>query len=70
MFLCLMESQKVFDDVSFKNSDYALICGVSPDELLNMEYNFFKMLNFNTYIGDEEFKTYKEKFTNLYSQLY
>lgn len=69
LFLCLMECQKMFDDESFSNSDYAVICGINPNDLLSWEYTFLKMIDFNMYIGHEEFKTYKENFINLYSRL-
>ena len=66
MFLCLMESQKMFEDECFKNSDYAEICGISAENLLQNEYDFLRMLDFNLYIGSEEFDSYKENFVKYY----
>ncbi len=58
------------DDESFKNSDYSDIAGISPEELLESEYDFLRMIDFNMYFGENEFNTYKENFTSFYSQLY
>ncbi len=66
IFLCLMETQKMHDDESFKNSDYCEVAGISPEELLESEYNFLRMIDFNMYISESEFNTYKENFTSFY----
>lgn len=58
------------DDESFKNSDYCEIAGISPEELLEGEYNFLRMIDFNMYFDEKEFNAYKENFTSFYSQLY
>ena len=67
-FICLMETHKFFDDNTFTNKDYAKMCGVSVDELLNMEIYFLECINFNLFIKDDEFKKYKDNFEKFKEQ--
>ena len=67
-FICLMETHKFFDDNTFTNKDYAKMCGVSVEELLNMEIYFLECINFNLFIKDDEFKKYKDNFEKFKEQ--
>ena len=64
-FICMMETQKYYSDENFKNTDYAKICGISPDELLELELEFMNYMNFDIYIKDDDFIQYKKKLQNL-----
>ena len=65
-FTCMMETQKYYDDESFTNKVYAKICGISMEELLELELEFMKYIEFNIYIKDEEFFKYKKKLQSIY----
>ena len=65
-FICMMETQKYYDDVSFTNKNYAKICGITTDELLELEIEFMNHIDFNLYIKEEDFLKYKKKLQKLY----
>ena len=65
-FICMMETQKYYDDINFTNKNYAKICGITTDELLELEIEFMNYIDFNLYIKDEEFLKYKKKLQKLY----
>ena len=67
-FLCMMETQKYYSDENFKNKDYAKICGITTDELLELELEFMNYMDFNIFIKDEDYKNYKKKLKKLYKQ--
>ena len=61
-FVCSMVTQKFYDDEIFTTKDYAKLCKVSVDELLEMEIYFLKSINFNLFIKDDDFNKYKRNF--------
>ena len=65
-FTCMMVTQKYYDDESFTNKVYAKVCGISTEELLELELEFMKYIDFNLYIKDEDYVKYKKKLQNLY----
>lgn len=67
-FTCLMETHKFFDDNTFTNKDYAKMCGVSVDDLLQMEIYFLESINFNLFIKDDDFIKYKNNFDQFKKQ--
>ena len=67
-FLCMMETQKYYSDENFKNIDYAKICGITTDELLELELEFMNYIDFNIFIKDEDYRNYKKKMKKLYKQ--
>lgn len=67
-FICMMETQKYYSDENFKNKDYAKVCGISTDELLELELEFMNYMDFDIYIKEEDFTKYKMKLQNLYEK--
>ena len=61
-----METQKYYDDESFTNKVYAKTCGISTEELLELELEFMNYIDFKIYIKDEEFYKYKKKLQSIY----
>ena len=61
-FVCSMVTQKFYDDEIFTTKDYAQLCNVSVDELLEMEIYFLNSINFNLFIKDDDFDKYKRNF--------
>lgn len=66
IFVCMMETQKFWNDESYSNKDYAKVCGISPEELFRLEYEFLSKFDFDLNIKEEDFFTYKNKFKNLW----
>ena len=64
-FLCMMETQKYYDDEYFRNKDYSKVSGISTKELLELELEFLNNINFNIFIKDEEYNKYKKKLQEL-----
>ena len=59
LFTSILISLKFYEDEIFPNSYYSQIAGVSEKELIIMEYDFFILLNFNLFIKEEIFNTFK-----------
>ena len=68
-FICMMETQKYYEDINFKNKDYAKIAGITVEELLELELEFLNYLDFNLHIKEYDFLVYKRKLKNLYDQI-
>ena len=60
-FICMMEVHKFFNDVTFRNNDYAKLCGISTKELLQLELEFMDFVDYNMNITEENYLTYKKK---------
>lgn len=66
-YTCLMITKKYYEDNSFNNKAYSSLVGINCDDLLNMEIEFMKMIDFEFFIKDKEFHNYKQKISELYS---
>ena len=64
-FLCMMETQKYYDDEYFKNKDYSKVSGISTKELLELELEFLNNINFSIFIKDDDYNKYKQKLQDL-----
>ena len=60
VFTTILISLKFYEDEIFSNSYYSQITGVSEKELILMEYHFYILLNFNLFIKEEIFNTFKK----------
>ena len=58
LFICMVITQKNYEDENYNDKDYAKILDVSTEELLNMELNFLEFIDFSLYISQEEFNKY------------
>jgi hypothetical protein len=67
-FMCMMETQKYYEDENFKNKDYAKVCEISTEELLQLELEFMDYMEFNLHITNEDYINYKNKLQNFYKQ--
>ena len=61
IFICMMEVHKFYNDVTFKNKDYAKLCGISTKELLELELQFMEYVDFNMNISDENYFLYEKR---------
>ena len=67
-FICMMEVQKFYNDVVFPNKDCAKLCGISTEELLELELEFFNYLDFNMNISDDDYFAYKKKLKKYFEK--
>ena len=67
-FICMMEVQKFYNDVVFPNKDYAKLCGISTEELLELELEFMNYLDFNMNISDDDYFAYIKKLKKYYEK--
>lgn len=66
IFLCLMETQKFFDDESFTNKAYAKIGNIDVYELLNLEIELLKSVQFDLSISYDDYIIYTNKLTQFW----
>ena len=64
---CLLLAIKYNEDVYFTNEHYAKVGGVSLEELNQLEYFTFLLLDFNLFISDDLYQKYLKYITNFTS---
>ena len=70
LFICMIITQKNYEDENFNDKDYAKILDVSTEELLNMELNFLEFIDFSLYISQEEFNKYVLKMEKIWKSTF
>lgn len=70
IYTCMMITHKYYDDHTYNNKDYAEILGESVHNILDMEIEFLKIVDFNLFINEDEFKKYKRKLINLFNKCF
>ncbi len=58
---CVMVADKFLSDGFLRNTDYALVGGISNDEINQLEHELIHLLDFNLYIEEEKFATYQDR---------
>eukprot|EP00826_Nyctotherus_ovalis_P027837 TRINITY_DN2180_c0_g1_i6.p1 TRINITY_DN2180_c0_g1~~TRINITY_DN2180_c0_g1_i6.p1 ORF type:complete len:193 (+),score=41.36 TRINITY_DN2180_c0_g1_i6:72-650(+) len=57
----IMIAMKIFDDIFMRNSDYAIIGGVTVEELNCMEHEFLALIDFDLHIREGDYNNYCSK---------
>ena len=70
LFICMIITQKNYEDENFNDKDYAKILDVSTEELVNMELNFLEFIDFSLYISQEEFNKYVLKMEKIWKSTF
>ena len=70
IYTCMMITHKYYDDHTYNNKDYAEILGESVHDILDMEMEYLKIVDFNLFINEDEFKKYKRKLINLFNKCF
>ena len=68
LFTCMVITQKNFEDENYNDKDYAKILEVSTKDIINMQIEFLKYIDFSLYISDEEFNKYKRKMYKMWKK--
>ena len=61
---CLILAIKYNEDTYYNNEYYAKVGGVTVEELNNLEYKSFELLNFNLFISNDIYEKYLAYITN------
>ena len=64
LFISILISAKFNEDVIYDNSTFSEISGLPINEVNQMENVFFKAMDYNLYISEEHFNTYKDILEN------
>ena len=59
-FISVLTALKYQEDIYYKNTFYAKICGVKVEDLNNMEYEFVVNMNFDFYVSRVLYKKYRD----------
>jgi len=70
LFICMMITQKYYDDVNYKNKDYADFFGITTEELLRLELEFLNYIDFKIFIHPEEYNKYIIKLKRIYNSFF
>ena len=68
LFSCMVLTQKSYEDETIYDKDYAKILKIKADELINMELEFLKIIDYHLYVSGEEFNNYKSRMVNIWKQ--
>jgi len=68
LFSCMVLTQKSYEDETIYDKDYAKILKIKADELINMELEFLKIIDYHLHVSGEEFNNYKSRMVNIWKQ--
>ena len=68
LFSCMVLTQKSNEDETIYDKDYAKIFKIKTDELINMELEFLKIIDYNLFVSGEEFDNYKSRMVKIWKQ--
>ena len=66
LFTCMILTQKNYEDDVYNDKDYAKLIDISTEDLIKMEIEFLKYINFSLYINEEQFNNYQRKMYNIW----
>ena len=61
LFICLVISLKINEDLTHKNCFYAELAGISTDFLCNLERLFLDLVSFRIFVEDSIYEEYEKK---------
>jgi hypothetical protein len=68
LFSCMVLTQKSNEDETIYDKDYAKIFKIKTDELINMELEFLKIIDYRLFVSGEEFDNYKSRMVKIWKQ--
>jgi hypothetical protein len=66
IFSCMVLTQKSYEDETIYDKDYAKIFKIKTDELINMELEFLKIIDYRLHVSGEEFQNYKSRMVKIW----
>ena len=61
IFSCMVLTQKSYEDETIYDKDYAKIFKIKTDELIKMELEFLKIIDYRLHVSGEEFQKYRSR---------
>ena len=68
LFICMVITQKYYEDENFKDKDYSKLGQLNTEELIKMEIEFLSLINFSLHISEDEFIKYKYKMKDMWKK--
>ena len=68
LFVCMVITQKYYEDENFKDKDYSKIGQFNTEELIKMEIEFLSLIDFSLHIPEDEFIKYKYKMKDIWKK--
>ena len=70
LYICMVITQKMYEDETYKDKDYAKLLDVTTEELIQMEKEFLKIVDFSLFINEEEFNKYYKKMYKIWKKTF
>lgn len=64
-FACILASQKFLEDDIYDNSYYAQVAGMKPNDLFELEVEFYKAIDFDLCLDEQEFEAFKKEISGM-----
>ena len=68
LFICMVITQKYYEDEIFKDKDYCKMKNIKLDVLIEMQMKLLEMLNFSLHINEKDFIEYKNRMKNFWKK--
>ena len=68
LFICMVITQKYYEDENFKDKDYSKLVQLNAEELIKMETEFLSLIDFSLHISEEEFNKYKYRMKDIWKK--
>ena len=65
LYTCMIITQKFYEDDSFSDKDYSKLKKVDIDELINMQIELLKLINYSLLIDEADLSRYKERMNQI-----
>ena len=70
LYICMVITQKMYEDETYNDKDYAKILDVTAEEMIQMEKEFLKIIDFSLFISEEEFNKYHKKMYKMWKKTF
>ena len=60
----------MYEDETYNDKDYAKILDVTAEEMIQMEKEFLKIIDFSLFISEEEFNKYHKKMYKMWKKTF
>ena len=65
LYTCMIITQKFYEDDSFSDKDYSKLKKVDIDELINMQIELLKFIDYSLLIDEADLSRYKERMNQI-----
>jgi len=65
LYTCMIITQKFYEDDSFSDKDYSKLKKLDIDELINMQIELLKLINYSLLIDEADLSRYKKRMNQI-----